>query len=111
MSIDDLDLEDPKIIKLLEAANDFPNGTIYKIAPLWRKDKEPFSKTKDHSIVIYLNNIHTVNKCITNGCYINCLHYMLVRFNPQFQTMQCFNSCEYGHRAANRKQKSRCGKC
>ena len=59
MPIDDLDLDDPKTIKLLEAANDFPSGTISKVTFLRRKDKELSSKTKHRSIVIYLKNIHS----------------------------------------------------
>jgi hypothetical protein len=31
MPVDDLDLDNPKTIKLLEAANDFPSGTISKV--------------------------------------------------------------------------------
>ena len=111
MPIDDLDLDDPRTIKLLEAANGFPSGTIAKVTPLRRKDKAPSSKTKHRSIVIYLKNIHIANKCIMNGCYINYLHYMPLRFIPQFQITQCFNCCEYGHRATSCKRKPRCGKC
>src|SRR5436190_7822131 len=101
MPIDELDLDDPKTIKLLEAANDFPSGTISKVTFLRGKDKEPSSKMKHRSIVIYLKNIHTANKCITNGCYINYLHYSAERFVLQFQIIQCYNCCEYGHRAEN----------
>jgi len=111
MPTDELDLDDPKTIKLLEAANNFPSETISKVTSLRRKDTEPSTKTKHCSVVIYLNNIHTANKCITNGCYINYLHYQPERFVPQFQIMQCFNCCEYGHRAANCKRNPRCGKC
>ena len=46
MPIDEPDLDDPKTIKLLEAADDFPSGTISKVTFLRRKDKEPSSKTK-----------------------------------------------------------------
>ena len=56
MPIDDLDLDDPKTIKLLEAANNFPSGTISKVSFLRRKDKESSTKTKHRSIVIYFNN-------------------------------------------------------
>jgi hypothetical protein len=113
MPTDDLDLDDHETIKLLEAANDFPSGTITKVTPLLRKDKDkdPSNKTTRRSIIIDLKNIHTANKCITNGCYINYIHCMPQRFAPQFQVMQCFNCCEYGHRAANCKRKPRCGKC
>ena len=81
------------------------------MTPLRCKDKEPSNKTKLHSIMIYLKDNHIANKCITNGCYINYLHYMPQRFAPQFQIMLCFNCYEYGHRAANSKRKPRCGKC
>jgi len=111
MPIDDLDLEDPKTIRLLEVANNFPPGTITKVTYLRRKDKQRSSKTKHCSIVIYFNNPHMANRCLTNGCYINYHFYQPIRFTPQFQVMQCFNCCEYGHRAANCKRKSRCGKC
>jgi hypothetical protein len=109
--IDDLDLDDLKIIKFLEPANNFPSGTISKVTFLRRKDKEPSIKTKHRSIVIYFNNHHTANKCITNGCYINYLYYQPERFISQFQIMQCYNCYEYSHRAANCKRKPRCGKC
>jgi hypothetical protein len=84
MSIDDLDLDDPETTKTLEAANDFSNGTITKMTRLLHKDIGPSTKTKLHSIVIHLKNIHTANKCITNGCYINYVHYWPQRFAPQF---------------------------
>jgi hypothetical protein len=108
---DDLDPDDPKTIKSLETINNLPSGTISKVTFLRRKDKEPSIKMKHRSIVIYFKNNHTANKCIRNGCYINYLHYQPQRFVPQFQIMQCFNCCEYGHRAANCKRKTRCGKC
>lgn len=54
--IDDLDLEDPKTIRLLEVANGFPSGTITKITTLRQKDKEPSEKTKHRSIMVYFNN-------------------------------------------------------
>lgn len=73
MSMDELDnQDDPQTIKLLEAANDFPSGTIFKVTFVGRKDKEPSSKTKHRSIVIDLKNIHIANKWY----YINHLHYM-----------------------------------
>src|SRR5947207_10611870 len=75
------------------------------------ENKEPSSKTRHRSIVVYLNDYHTSNKCILNACYINYLHYSTERFVPQFEITQCFNCCEYGHRAANCKRNSRCGKC
>ena len=109
--INELDLDDPKTIESLEAANNLPSGTISKITFLRRKNKDSSIKAKHCSIVIYFNKNHTANKCIRNGCYINYLHYQPERFVPQFQIMQCFNCCEYGHRAANCKRKSRCGKC
>ena len=62
MPTDDLDLDDPEIIKSQEAANDFPSGTITKVTPLLRKDKDPSNKTKLRSIVIYLKHIHIANK-------------------------------------------------
>src|SRR5438045_4468754 len=75
-------------------------------------------KTKNHpakrNIALswsIFNNYHIANRCLANGCYINYLLYQPVRFTPQFQVMQCFNCCEYGHRAANCKRKPRCGKC
>jgi len=110
---DELDLDDPNTTKLLEAANNLPSGTISKVTFLRRKDKdkELSTKTKHCSIVIYFKNYYTANKCITNGCYINYVHYQPKRFVPQFQIIQCFNCYEYGHRAANCKRKPRCGKC
>jgi hypothetical protein len=97
----DLDLEDPKTIRLLEAANGFPSGTITKVTLLRRKGKKLSRKTKHCSIVIYFNNYHIANGYLTNGCFINYLFYQPIRFTPQFQVMQCFNCSEYGHRAAN----------
>src|SRR5215471_17728142 len=85
MPTDDLDLDDPGTINSIEAANDFPSGTITKVTPLLRKDKDPLNKTKLRSIVIDLKNIQTANKCITKGCYVNYVHCMAQRFAPQFQ--------------------------
>ena len=50
MPIDDLDLEDPKTIGLLEATNDFPSGAISKVTFLRRKDKEP---SRQHKTSLY----------------------------------------------------------
>ena len=75
LGIDEPNLEDFKIIRLLEAANDFPSEIISKVTFLRHKDKEFSNKTKRRSIMIYLNNIHSANKCITNTCYVNYLHY------------------------------------
>ena len=109
--IDELDLDDSKTIKLLEAANNFPSGTISKVTFLRRKDKEPSTKTKHRSIVIYFNNYHTANKCITNGCYIN---YLLLSTrticptipgNAMLQLLRVWSSC------CKLQTKPRCGKC
>ena len=107
MPIDDLDLEDPKTIKLLEAANE-RNHLQSCSSPTQRQRTVQKNKAFLHCD---LSEQHPYNKCITNGCYINYLHYMPERFIPQFQIMQCYNCCEYGHRAANCKRKPRCGKC
>ena len=107
--IDDLGLEESKAIEAIEAANKFPNGTISKITPLRGKNNEPSSKYR--SIIAYLNDYHTTNKCITKGCYINYAHYYAVWFAPQFQVTQCFKCYEYGHLAGSCKGNPRCGKC
>lgn len=84
-------------------------GTITKITSLRQRNDHNSDKVKlHHFIVIYLNNLHTRNKCITNDYYIEYLHYATEQFIPQFQLTQCF---EYDHRATQCKRQSRCGKC
>jgi hypothetical protein len=101
-----------EVIKRLEMENNMQAGTITKITPLRRRDNQDSNKIKlHHSIVLHLNDKHTANKCITNGCYIDYIHHPAERFTPQFQVTQCFNCCDYGHRATYCKRQSRCGKC
>ena len=111
IAIDELDLTDPKTIKLLEVANNLQSGVITNITPLRRKNKAHSENVKHYSIVIYTNDRHVANKLITNGIYINYLLCPAERFTPQFQKTQCFNCCDYGHRACQCKRNSRCGKC
>ena len=105
-------MTDPEVIERIEKQNNMKAGTITGISPLLRKNNHDSDKVKlHHSIVLSTNDRHAANKCIENGCYIEYLHHAAERFNPQRQIMQCFNCCEYGHRAANCKRHSRCGKC
>lgn len=106
-------MDDKEVINRLEAENDIKAGTIVKITPLRRqKNRTPDSVKLHHSIVVYMNNQHKANKCIVNGFYVDYVHYNAVqRFTPQYQIMQCFNCCDYGHRSTNCKRHSRCGKC
>ena len=114
--IADLDttmMDNKEIIERLETQNNMKPGTIVKITPLRRrKNRTPDGVKVHHSIIAYMNNQHTANKCITNGFYVDYLHYTSVeKFAPQYQIMQCFNCCDYGHQAINCKRHSRCGKC
>ena len=111
IAIDELDLTDPKTIKLLEIANNLQSGVITNITPLRRKNKAHSENAKHYSIVIYTNDRHVANKLITNGIYINYLLHPAECFTPQFEKTQCFNCCDYGHRAGQCKRNSRCGKC
>ena len=112
-NLDVTQMADTAIIKRIKGENHIGTRTITKITPLRRKRRiEDKSKTKlHHSIVVYLNNQHTANKCITNGFYVDYLHYAAEKFVPQYQLMQCFNCCDYGHKATSCKRHSRCGKC
>ena len=102
-----------EIIKRLETENNIKAGTIVKITPFrHRKNRTPDAVKLHHSIIVYMNNQHKANKCIVNGFYVDYLHYNAVqRFTPQHPIMQCFNCCNYVHRAMNCKRHSRRGKC
>ena len=106
-------MDDRDVIKRLEAENNIKAGTIVKITPLRRRKNRTSDAVKlHHSIIVYMNNQHNANKCITNGFYVDYLHYTMVeKFIPQYQILQCFNCCDYGHQATNCKRHSRCGKC
>jgi hypothetical protein len=94
--IADLDatrMTDTSVIKPLDGENNMKAGTITKITPLRRK-RAQYSGDKvklHHSIVVYTNNQHAANKCITNGYYVDYLHYAAEKFTPQYQLVQCFN--------------------
>jgi hypothetical protein len=117
--IADLDtnkMNDADAIKRLEKENHMKVETITKITPLRRKPKQNSPDNRDkvklhHSVIIYMNDPHTANKCITNGFYIDYIHHAAEKFTPQYQIMQCFNCCDYGHRAINCKRHTRCGRC
>jgi hypothetical protein len=103
-------MDDSKVIKQLEAENNMKTNTIVKITPL-RRRKNRDSVKLHHSIIVYMNDQYTANKCISNGFHIDYLHYAAERFVPQFQITQCFNCGDYGHRATSCKRQPRCGKC
>jgi len=110
--LDSTMMDHAKVIKQLEAENSMKTDTITKITPLRRRKKHSDSVTKlHHSIIIYMNDSHAANRCITNGFHVDYIHYAAERFTPQYQIMQCFNCCDYGHRASSCKRESRCGKC
>ena len=106
-------MDSPKLIQQLESENHMETDTIVKISPLRRRMKNRNSETVQlhHSIIVYMNDKHFANKCISNGFYVDYLHYAAKKFVPQYQLMQCFNCCDYGHRATSCKRQSRCGKC
>ena len=103
-------MDNIETIKQLEGENNMKLETIVKITPL-RRRKNHDSVKLHHSIIVYMNNQHTANKSITNGFHVDYLHYAAERFTPQYQITQCFNCCDYGHRAKECKRHSRCGKC
>jgi hypothetical protein len=73
-------------------------GTITKITPLRRKKCDASDKVKlHHSIVVYMNDPHAANRCITNGYHVDYVHHAAEKFTPQYQIMQCFNCLDYGH--------------
>ena len=110
--LNDTSMADPQMIKRLEAENKLEPGTIKKITPLRRRKVHADYEAKlHHSVVIYMSNLLAANRCIKMGCNVDYIYYRAERFAPQFQVMQCFNCCDFGHRAANCKRKSRCGKC
>ena len=76
-----------------------------------RKDNHDDKVKLHHSIVVYMNNPHAANKCITNGFYVDYIRQTAEKFAPQYQIIQCFSCCDYGHRAINCKRHSRCAKC
>jgi len=48
--------------------------------------------------------------CISNGFYVDYLHYAAEKFVHQCQLLQC-NCCDYDHGATSCKRQPRCGKC
>ena len=84
------------------------NINITKVTPLRRK---PNTEAKHHSIIVFTEDSAAADRCIKEGLYINYRRYQPERYTPQLQVMQCFKCGEYGHRAAQCKQKQRCGKC
>jgi len=108
--LDSTMMDTAKIIKQLEVENSMKTETIVKIAPLRRRKKHDSVKLH-HSVIVYMNDPHTANRCITNGFHVDYLHYAAERFTPQYQIMQCFNCCDYGHQGTSCKRQSRCGKC
>jgi hypothetical protein len=97
-------------LKQFEDENNMNPGKIIKITPLRHKKNHDTVKLH-HSVVIYMNNEHAANKCITNGFHIEYTHHAGERFTPQYQIVQYFNCCDYGHRATDCKRQSRCGRC
>jgi len=108
-------MTDSEVLLSLEKQNSMRAQTITKITPLRRKrrDTSDIAKTVKlhHSIIVYMKDPSAANRCITNGFFVDWLHYAAERFTPQYQIMQCFNCLDYGHRATNCKRHSRCGKC
>jgi len=107
-------MSDPDIIKQLEEKNYLEAGTITKIMPLQcRKNRESKNEVKlHHSIIVYMNNKLATYRCVKSmGFTVEHVHHNAELFAPQFQIMQCFNRCNYGHCAVNCKRKSRGGKC
>ena len=93
-------------IECLEREN---TVSIVKIAPLRRKDSK--KTAAHHSIVVFTTDPHAADRCIRHGFYINYLLYPAEKYAPQLQIIQCYKCGDYGHRAAQCKQKQRCGKC
>ena len=104
-------MDTPKIKQQLETENHMKAEAIVKITSLCRRKKNPESVQLHHSIIVYLNDQHYANKCISNGFYVDYLHYAAEKFVPQYQRLQCFNCCDYGHRAMSCKRQLRYGKC
>jgi hypothetical protein len=116
VAVADLSVEkmsDPDTIRHLEEKNYIQAGTITKITPLRSRKKRELNDTKlHHSIIVYMNNKPATHRCVESiGFTIEHEHHNAELFVPKFQIMQCFNCYGYGHRAANCKRKSRCGKC
>ena len=111
-NLSETSMNDANVIKQLKTENNMKPRIIIKITSLRRKNRLTDDKVKlHHSIVVYMNNLHAANKCITNGYYVDYLHHAAEKFAPQFQITQCFNCYNYGHRATNCKRDTRCGKC
>lgn len=103
--IEDTDIQEG-LIEEWEQANDIE---IHSIKPLRRKPRTDTDRTPRHcSIMVFTENAHTADKCILTGFYIDSEHHTTAKYAPQ---LQCFNCCEYGHRAANCKRKTKCGNC
>jgi len=78
-NLDSIIMDNTKIIKQLEAENNIKPKMIVKITPL-RCRKNCNSVKLHHSIVIYINYQHTVNRCIANSFHVYYFHYAAERF-------------------------------
>src|SRR5271167_2448788 len=106
---DETDLKE--IIRKLEKANASRGIPINKIAPLRRKPRTDDKPSKNHSIVVFTEDLHAANTCIRMGFYINHQRYLAEKYAPQFHLTQCYKCFDYGHRASHCKRKQKGGKC
>ena len=106
---DETDLKE--IIRKLEKANASRGIPINKIAPLRRKPQTDGKPSKNHSIVVFTEDLDAANTCIRMGFYINHQRYLAEKYAPQFHLTQCYKCFDYGHRASHCKRKQKCGKC
>ena len=84
-----------------------PRQIFNEITPLHRKQ----TTTEHHSFLLTTDSLETLQISRRYGVHINYCLYRAEPYCPQFQLTQCFNCHEYGHRAAECKSKSICGKC
>jgi hypothetical protein len=64
-----------------------------------------------HSLLVFIEDIDTANKCIQKGILINYQMYPTEKYVPQLRIKQCFNCHGYRHRANECKDKRKCGRC
>ena len=93
-------------IKELEENNESLGLTVKQIQLLRRK----LNYAEHHSLLVFIEDIDTANKCIQKGILINYQIYSTEKYMLQLRIIQCFNCHGYCHRANECKDKQKCGR-
>jgi hypothetical protein len=95
----------------LEQQNKGQEIKITEVRPLRRKPATTNIAPRHSSIIVFINDPDTADKCIKLRFYINHRHYAAEKYTPQLQITQCFKCQRYGYHASKCKNDHRCVKC